>query len=201
MLSGVLMRFPGLVGAAALFLMLGGCSYEKTPDPSLSARDSEFMTLIPTKVPERMFARYLVDNTTGEPAGTIVVETRQKLLYFTMPNGKAMRYGVALGRDGYGWTGSAIIDRKAEWPDWNPPADMVARWPHVKPTKGGWTNPLGARALYLQQDGKDTMFRIHGTNEPEKIGRSVSSGCIRMLNIDVIDLYNRVPLGTPVIVR
>jgi lipoprotein-anchoring transpeptidase ErfK/SrfK len=201
MVSGVRMRLLRLAGAAAMSVMVTACAYDKTPDPVLSSRDTEFMALIPNKNPDRLFARYMVDNPTGEPEGTIVVETRQKLLYFTMPNGKAMRYGVALGREGYRWTGEAIIDRKAEWPDWNPPAEMVARWPHVKPTKGGWTNPLGARALYLQQDGKDTLFRIHGTNEPEKIGRSVSSGCIRMLNIDVIDLYNRAPIGTRVIVR
>jgi len=182
-------------------LALGGCAYDKTADPALSSRDSEFMALIPTATPDPTYQRYLVDNTTGEPAGVVVVETKQRLLYFTMPNGKAMRYGVALGRDGYGWTGEAVVDHKAEWPDWNPPADMIARWPQVHQTKGGWTNPLGARAMYLFTDGKDTMYRIHGTNEPEKIGRGVSSGCIRMLNIDVIDLYNRVPVGTKVIVR
>ena len=113
----------------------------------------------------------------------------------------AMRYGVALGSEAFGWTGEAVIDHKAEWPDWNPPADMVARWPQVKKTAGGWTNPLGARAMYLFQEGKDTLYRIHGTNEPEKIGQSVSSGCIRMRNIDVIDLYSRVQDGTKVIVR
>ena len=86
-----------------------------------------------------------------------MVETKQRLLYFTLPGGKAMRYGVALGRDGYGWTGEAVVDHKAEWPDWNPPADMIARWPQVRKTKGGWTNPLGARALYLFQNGNDNI--------------------------------------------
>jgi lipoprotein-anchoring transpeptidase ErfK/SrfK len=190
-----------LAAVAAVCVALAGCAYDSTPDPVLSQRDSEFMALIPKAAPDKLYARYMVDNPTGEPEGVIVVETKQLLLFYTLPNGKAMRYGVALGREGYGWTGEAIIDRKAEWPDWNPPADMVERWPQVRPTKGGWTNPLGARALYLQHDGKDTMFRIHGTNEPEKIGRTVSSGCIRMLNIDVIDLFNRVPIGTRVIVR
>jgi len=189
------------LAVAAGALALGGCTYDTTADPTLSPRDSEFMALIPNPAPDKQFQRYMVDNPTGEGAGVVVVETKQRLLYYTMPNGKAMRYGVALGRDGYGWTGTAVVDHKAEWPDWNPPADMIARWPHVHKTAGGWTNPLGARALYLFADGKDTMYRIHGTNEPEKIGRGVSSGCIRMLNIDVIDLYNRVPSGTKVIVR
>ncbi|MDQ0391725.1 L,D-transpeptidase [Labrys monachus] len=175
--------------------------YASTPDPQLSQRDAEFMALIPNAEPDRMFARYMVDNTTGEPAGVIVVETHQHLLYYTMPDNKAMRYGVALGNESFGWTGEAVVDHKAEWPAWNPPAEMIARWPQVHQTAGGWTNPLGARALYLFQNGKDTLYRIHGTNEPEKIGRSVSSGCIRMRNIDVIDLFNRVPVGTKVIVR
>lgn len=190
-----------MAAAAALALALAGCSYETTPDPVLSSRDAEFMALIPKAQPDSMHARYMVDNPTDEGPGVVVVDTNQKLLWYTLPDGKAMQYGVALGREGYGWRGDAVVDHKAEWPDWNPPADMIARWPQVKKTPGGWTNPLGARAMYLFQDGRDTMFRIHGTNEPEKIGRAVSSGCIRMLNIDVIDLYNRVQPGTKVIVR
>jgi lipoprotein-anchoring transpeptidase ErfK/SrfK len=190
-----------LVAAAALSLTAVACTYDSTPDPALSPRDAEFMALIPKATPDRMFSRYMVDNPTGEPPGTIVVETKQRLLYYTLPNGKAMRYGVALGSESFGWTGEAVVDHKAEWPDWNPPAEMIERWPHVKKTAGGPNNPLGARALYLFQNGKDTLYRIHGTNEPHKIGRAVSSGCIRMLNIDVIDLYNRVPDGTRVIVR
>ncbi|MDT3380911.1 L,D-transpeptidase [Labrys portucalensis] len=186
---------------AAMSLSLGACQYTKTADPVLSERDAQFMAMIPTGDVDKMFARYMVDNPTGEPPGVVVVETKQHLLYYTLPDGKAMRYGVALGSEAFGWTGEAVIDHKAEWPTWNPPAEMIARWPHVKRTEGGWTNPLGARALYLFQGGKDTLYRIHGTNEPEKIGRSVSSGCIRMRNIDVIDLYNRVPAGTKVIVR
>jgi len=198
---GLMMNWVRLAVTAAACVTLGACAYDTTPDPVLSSRDAEFMALIPNATPDKLYSRYMVDNPTGEPEGTIVVETKQRLLYFTLPGGKAMRYGVALGRDGYGWTGEAVVHHKAEWPDWNPPADMIARWPQVRKTKGGWTNPLGARALYLFQNGKDTMFRIHGTNEPEKIGRGVSSGCIRMLNIEVIDLYNRVPAGTRVVVR
>ena len=107
---------------------------------------------------------------------------------------------MTVGDEAFGWAGEAKIQRKAEWPDWTPPAEMVKRWPHVKFTKGGPENPLGARALYLYDNGRDTLYRIHGTNEPEKIGQAVSSGCIRMRNIDVIDLYSRVPMGTRVVV-
>jgi lipoprotein-anchoring transpeptidase ErfK/SrfK len=195
------MKLVQLALVASMAASLGGCMYASTPDPILSQRDAEFMALIPNGDTDKMFARYMVDNPTGEPPGEIVVQTRDHLLYFTLPDGKAMRYGVALGNQAFGWTGEAVIDHKAEWPDWNPPAEMIERWPQVHKTVGGWTNPLGARALYLFQDGKDTLYRIHGTNEPEKIGLSVSSGCIRMRNIDVIDLYNRVPEGTKVIVR
>ena len=124
-----------------------------------------------------------------------------------MPNRKAIRYGVATGSEAAGWTGEAKVGRKAEWPHWMPPGDMLERWPHLKPTAaagglpGGPDNPLGARALYLYQNGRDTLYRIHGTNEPETIGHDVSSGCIRMVNIDVIDLFNRVPVGARVVVK
>jgi lipoprotein-anchoring transpeptidase ErfK/SrfK len=195
------MKLIHLALLAAMAVGLSACQYAKTADPVLSERDAQFMAMIPTAQADPLFARYMVDNPTGEPPGVVVVETGQHQLYYTLPDGKAMRYGVALGGEAYGWKGDAVIDHKAEWPDWNPPAEMVARWPQVKKTAGGWTNPLGARALYLFQDGKDTLYRIHGTNEPEKIGLSVSSGCIRMRNIDVIDLYNRVNDGTKVIVR
>ena len=190
-----------LAAVAALCLLAGACTYETTADPALSPRDAEFMALMPNATPPKQFQRYMVDNPTGEPPGVIVVETKQRLLYYTLPDGKAMRYGVALGRESFGWTGEAVVDHKAEWPDWNPPAEMIERWPQVHKTAGGPNNPLGARALYLFTDGKDTLYRIHGTNEPEKIGRGVSSGCIRMLNVDVIDLYNRAGDGTKVIVR
>ena len=189
-------------------LALGGCEYTSTPDPSLSARDSEFLAMVPDAKIGLNYQRYQVDDTTGQPPGTIVVDTHDELLYFVLPNKKAIRYGVSTGREAYGWTGTATIKRMAEWPSWMPPADMLQRWPHLKPVvdagglKGGPENPLGARALYLyDQNGKDTLYRIHGTNEPETIGRGSSSGCIRMRNIDAIDLYNRVQVGTRVIVE
>ena len=151
--------------------------------------------------------RYQVEDPTGEAPGTIVVDTHRHFLYFVQPNKKAIRYGVATGSEAAGWSGVAMIGRKAEWPHWMPPADMLQRWPHLKPTaaagglSGGPDNPLGARALYLYQGNRDTLFRIHGTNEPESIGHDVSSGCIRMRNIDVIDLYSRAAVGARVVVK
>jgi lipoprotein-anchoring transpeptidase ErfK/SrfK len=196
------MRLSVLSLVAALAVSVAGCTYKMTPDPELSARDAEYMRLMPTAEEDRIFARYLIDDPTGEAPGTIVVDTMERFLYLVLPGKKAMRYGVAVGDEAFGWTGTATIARKAEWPDWNPPPDMKQRWPHVRFTRGGPESPLGARALYLHDDkGRDTLYRIHGTNEPEKIGRAVSSGCIRMRNIDVVDLYNRVPNGTKVIVR
>jgi lipoprotein-anchoring transpeptidase ErfK/SrfK len=189
-------------------LSLAGC-YNGTPlpDPSLSARDHEYLALVPKYDLDPGYLRYEVDDPTGEAPGTVIVDTKDKFLYYVLPNKKAVRYGVAVGAEAYGWTGTAVVGRTAEWPHWMPPSDMLARWPHLKPTAdagglpGGPDNPLGARALYLYQDNKDTLYRIHGTNEPDKIGTNVSSGCIRMTDIDVIDLYNRVQVGTKVVVK
>lgn len=142
-----------------------------------------------------------VPNTTHQPPGTIVVDTTTRHLYYTQPNGEALRYGIGVGRQGFAWKGVAKIERKAEWPGWTPPSDMLKRRPDLPlHMEGGIDNPLGARALYLFQGNRDTMFRIHGTNEPDTIGQAVSSGCIRMMNADVIDLYRRVPVGTRVVV-
>jgi lipoprotein-anchoring transpeptidase ErfK/SrfK len=159
------------------------------------------MALIPQVEEDITFARYEVKDPTGEAPGTIVVDTRERLLYLVQSGGQAIRYGVAVGGEAYGWTGTARVARKAEWPSWNPPAEMKRRWPHVHPMTGGPANPLGARALYLYEGARDTLYRIHGTNEPETIGHAVSSGCIRMRNIDVIDLYARVGEGARVVVR
>lgn len=136
------------------------------------------------------------------PPGSILVRTGERRLYFILPGGKAIRYGVGVGREGFAWSGSNKITRKAEWPDWRPPAVMIAREAkrnHFIPDfmKGGVDNPLGARALYIG----DTEFRIHGTTQPWSIGRAVSSGCIRMLNDEVVDLYNRVSIGATVVVE
>ena len=192
------MRIVPIIVCAGL---LAGCTFKGVPDPALSARDAEFMALVPDAEFDPHFARYEISDPTHEPPGTIVVETKERQLYLVQPGGKALRYGVSVGDEAYGWTGRASVDRKAEWPAWNPPAEMIKRWPHVHAMQGGPMNPLGARALYLADHGRDTLYRIHGTNEPEKIGQAVSSGCIRMRNIDVVDLYNRVPVGATVIVR
>ncbi len=145
-----------------------------------------------------------------EKPGTVVVDPGNKFLFLVMENGRAMRYGVGVGREGFGWAGAAIVKSKQEWPDWYPPKEMIARQPEIREVvqklqgglgvPGGPGNPLGARAHYLFEGDKDTLFRIHGTNEPRSIGTSVSSGCIRMINQDVIDLYGRVPVGAAVVV-
>jgi len=139
-----------------------------------------------------------VSYATDEPAGTIVINTRRKFLYYVEANGKAIRYGIGVGRYGFKWYGTEKIARKAEWPDWHPPAEMRQRDPSVPEyMPGGEGNPLGARALYLG----NTLYRIHGTAQPWTIGTSVSSGCIRLTNDNIIDLYNRVKVGTTVVVE
>lgn len=143
---------------------------------------------------------------TAEEPGTIIVNTREKALYFVMGGGKAMRYGIGVGRQGFTWKGTAHVRRKQKWPSWHPPEEMRQRelkkygrrLPKMMP--GGPNNPLGARALYLFQGNKDTLYRIHGTNQPNSIGTAQSSGCIRLLNEEAIDLYRRVRLGAKVIV-
>ena len=156
------------------------------------------------------FVRKLVEYKTLEPVGTIVIDPHAHYLYHVEANGMAMRYGVGVGREGFAWKGEAIIKTKQEWPDWYPPKEMIARTPGMAKSlaelqsgigmHGGPRNPLGARAMYLWQGNKDTLFRIHGTTEPQSIGTSASSGCIRMINQDAIDLYSRVPEGTRVVV-
>ncbi|MFK0205211.1 L,D-transpeptidase [Agrobacterium sp. NPDC090283] len=141
---------------------------------------------------------------TRHPAGTVVVDTPARRLYYVMGDGRAMRYGVGVGRQGLALKGDAYIGRKSEWPSWTPTANMMRRDPRNLKFAGGMAggpnNPLGARALYLYRGGNDTMFRLHGTNQPQSIGHAMSSGCIRMLNHDIIDLYSRVPVGSKVVV-
>jgi len=141
--------------------------------------------------------RQVVNYRTNEAPGTIIVDTPNTFLYLVMPGGKAMRYGIGVGREGFTWSGVKTVERKAEWPDWTPPPEMIARQPYLpRFVAGGPTNPLGARAMYLS----GSVYRIHGTNAPSTIGGRVSSGCIRMVNEDVTDLYNRVTVGTKVVV-
>lgn len=143
--------------------------------------------------------RVIVADPTGERPGTITVDTQNRYLYLSLEDGRALRYDVGVGREGFEWSGTARIGRKAEWPTWTPPAAMLKRRPDLpRQMGGGIDNPLGARALYLYSGKRDTLFRIHGSNEPWTIGEAVSSGCIRMLNDDVVDLYNRVRVGSTV---
>ena len=141
--------------------------------------------------------RQLVDYEANVAPGTVIIDTANTYLYFVLGDGKAIRYGIGVGREGFTWSGVEQVTRKAEWPDWTPPTEMIVRQPYLaRFTAGGEGNPLGARAIYLG----NTEYRIHGTNEPQTIGTDVSSGCIRLLNADVIDLYSRVEVGAKIIV-
>ena len=148
------------------------------------------------QLPDRL-RKQVVSFDRGEPAGTIVIDTNNTYLYYVLGNGRAIRYGVGVGREGFTWSGVQSVSRKAEWPDWHPPAQMIARQPYLpRFVAGGPGNPLGARAMYLGS----SEYRIHGTNDPSTIGKFVSSGCIRMTNEDVTDLYSRVNVGAKVVV-
>lgn len=157
----------------------------------------------PQQLPYK-FRKRQIDFITSEQPGTIVVDTQRFFLYFVLPDNRAIRYGIGVGRAGARWTGEAKISRKTKWPTWTPTGEMLerhvnyAQWKDGMP--GGPDNPLGARAMYLLNDGKDNQFRIHGTPVPTTIGQATTSGCFRMLNVDVIDLYDRVNVGTRVVV-
>jgi lipoprotein-anchoring transpeptidase ErfK/SrfK len=178
-------------------------------DPAADARAPDSATVIAALPPEEQpesgpatqlppqFRRQLVDYVTNEPAGTIIIDTPHTYLYLVRGDGKALRYGVGVGREGFTWSGSERIVHMSQWPDWHPPKEMIERQPYLpRFMAGGAGNPLGARALYLG----NTIYRIHGTNQPSTIGHFVSSGCIRLTNEDVEDLYSRVNLGTRVVV-
>ena len=157
-------------------------------DASVSGEDAQ--------LPDRL-RRQVVSYDSNQPAGTIVIDTANTYLYYVLGSGRAMRYGVGVGREGFTWAGTQTITRKAEWPDWHPPAQMIARQPYLpRFMAGGPGNPLGARAMYLGS----TEYRIHGTNDPSTIGKFVSSGCIRLTNEDVEDLFSRVRIGSRVVV-
>ena len=156
---------------------------------------------VPNEADEQLapqFQRQMVFYRTSEPPGTLIVHTSERFLYLVQGNGRALRYGIGVGREGFQWQGLLKISRKQEWPDWTPPPEMIARQPYLpRFMAGGPGNPLGARALYLGA----TVYRIHGTNQPQTIGSAVSSGCFRLVNNDVVDLFERVPVGTKVVVR
>jgi len=171
---------------------------EKIPDPTIEDVDPGIDRGSTDEMLDRHFRRQPVFYRTHEAPGTIIVDTSERFLYLIRPNNHAIRYGIGVGRDGFTWAGILRVSRKAEWPDWTPPAEMIARQPYLpRWMAGGPGNPMGAAALYLGQ----TVYRIHGTNAPETIGHAVSSGCFRLVNDDVADLYERVAVGTKVIVR
>jgi lipoprotein-anchoring transpeptidase ErfK/SrfK len=201
--SRLVLLVVGLLGLA-----LGGCTdstrfSSPSSDANFTPRDRELLANPPyakADIPEQ-FRRHIVDYPNKDPPGTILVNSDARYLYYVLPEGKAVRYGVAVGNEALAWSGVATVGRMTEWPDWIPTPDIRARLgPFPDRVPGGPANPLGARALYLFQGKTDTLYRIHGTNQPEYIGQAVSSGCIRMTNEDVIDLFDRAKLGATVIV-
>jgi lipoprotein-anchoring transpeptidase ErfK/SrfK len=211
-------RFPGGLRwlALAMALLAAGCNQapplNKGIDPEIVSNYTaineppyRIPTVDLTKI-DPQFYRQTVPIPPGVPrqAGVVVVDQPNRFLYLVGSDGTAIRYGIGVGREGFAWSGTAVVHDKQAWPKWFPPPEMVARDPKVAPyangMDGGIKNPIGARALYLWQGKKDTLFRLHGTNEPSSIGHAVSSGCIRLLNQDIIDLYDRVPLGAKVVV-
>ena len=196
-----------LLGLTLSGLTLGGCMQQATLEPASEAgftvRDKRLLANVPYErvTPPINYQRAIVEYHRKEAPGTVVVDTDARYLYLVLPEGKAIRYGVAVGEDGMSWAGVARIGNMTEWPSWVPTQGEKERLgPLPNYVEGGPANPMGARAMYLYQGSKDTLFRIHGTNQPEYIGTAISSGCIRMTNEDAIDLYRRVKIGTPVVV-
>jgi lipoprotein-anchoring transpeptidase ErfK/SrfK len=223
------MRFPHAAGVALLSVAMGLVAFAAvaTPRTVYDPASHSFMTYDPDKLrqdahsaprtpptmatpvypkPDKKFDRQIVNYDTPEAPGTVIVDTKDKFLYYVLEDGQAIRMGVGVGREGFGWTGTVHVGNKQENPKWFPPSDMVGRQPElakyqVDGMPGGDGNPLGVRAIYLYDDkGKDTLYRIHGTIEPNSIGLNVSSGCIRMLNENVTELYDLVKIGTTVVV-
>jgi len=200
----VFARPPAGIGGGDPADVTGSIRSSAAPGQAQPGRGTVVASLPPDEQPEQgpsnlapQFRRQVVDYNTIEPAGTIIIDTAHTYLYLVLGGGKAMRYGVGVGREGFTWSGTERISRMKEWPDWFPPKEMIERQPYLpRFMAGGETNPLGARAMYLGS----TVYRIHGTNQPSTIGTFVSSGCIRLTNDDVADLYSRVSVGTRVVV-
>ncbi len=202
-----LQRFvaPSVLTAAVTLIAIGASSVHAQAPMSLSGQRELAIQDQPGYVPrpeEEMlpaaYRRQPVYFRTNEKPGTIIIHTSERFLYYVQGNNRAIRYGIGVGREGFQWSGLVRISRKAEWPDWRPPPEMIQRQPYLpRFMAGGPGNPLGARALYLGS----TVYRIHGTNQPQTIGHAVSSGCFRLVNPDVMNLYDRVPVGTKVIIR
>jgi lipoprotein-anchoring transpeptidase ErfK/SrfK len=186
-------------------LLLGGCmqaTLEQASDANFTARDRKHLANAPyakANIP-MAYQRAIVQYHRKEAPGSIVVDTDARYLYYVMADNRAIRYGVTVGEDALSWYGIAKVGRKEEWPTWTPTADIKKRMDVPNFVEGGPHNPMGARGIYLFTGNKDTLFRIHGTNQPEYIGQAISSGCIRLTNEDVIDLYNRVKMGAIVVV-
>ena len=195
-----------ITGFAILFagLALGGCmqaTLEPASMANLKPRDKELLArapYAPATIPEP-FQRHIVTYERKEEPGSIVIDTDARYLYYVLPGGKAIRYGVTVGEEALAWSGVAKVGRKEEWPTWTPTAEIKKRMDVPNFVSGGPHNPMGARAMYLYEGNKDTLYRIHGTNQPEYIGQAISSGCIRMTPADVSDLYNRVKPGAVVV--
>lgn len=227
-----LSRRAFVLASASMATTLAGCaattsSAQRAPLPEKVSRpigpptDAELQAryaavedsghLIPAIPYQKMDPKYFrqrVADPTGEAPGTVVVDTPGRFLYVVEPGGTAMRYGVGIGRDGFAWQGEGIIHWRQHWPRWKPPAEMIARQPHLQKysvenggMEPGIKNPLGARALYIFQNGQDTLYRLHGTPEWDSIGKATSSGCVRLVNQDVLDLYTRVPYHAPIVVH
>ena len=203
---GVLSRLTfGVVGTTLLMAFAGVAPAWSQAASASVARETLDIQDEPGRVStdevvitEGAFRRQLVFFRTTESPGTIIVSTSERFLYLVLGNNRALRYGIGVGRDGFQWSGLVKVARKAEWPDWTPPPEMIARQPYLpRFMAGGPGNPMGARAMYLGA----TVYRIHGTNQPETIGQSISSGCFRLANGDVVDLYSRVDVGAKVIIR
>ncbi|HEU4661943.1 MAG TPA: L,D-transpeptidase [Pseudolabrys sp.] len=194
--------FFALMGVGVL---LGGCmqaTLAPSSEANLTPRDKKLLAAAPyakAEIPEP-YRRHIVSYHRKEEPGSIVIDSDARYLYYVLPGGKAIRYGVTVGEDALAWSGVAKVGRKAEWPSWTPTAEIKKRMEVPDYVGPGPQNPMGARALYLYEGNKDTLYRIHGTNQPEYIGQAISSGCIRMTNEDVIDLYKRVKVGTVVVV-
>jgi len=191
----------GLIGLA-----LGGCmqsTLEPASEAAMKPRDKELLAHAPyakATIPEP-YQRHIVGYHRREAPGSIVIDSDARYLYYVLPDRKAIRYGVTVGEEALAWSGVAKVGRKEEWPSWTPTAEIKQRMAGIPDfVTGGPQNPLGARAMYMFEGSRDTLYRIHGTNQPEYIGQAISSGCIRMTNEDVIDLFNRVKVGTPVVV-
>ncbi len=199
MMRGVMMRAAAVAAVISLGAATAMAQARNPPPETMDIGDEPGrVSTAETVIEDGPYARQMVFFRSSEPRNTVVIHTAERFLYVVMGNNRALRYGIGVGREGFQWAGLQKVTRKAEWPDWTPPPEMIQRQPYLpRFMAGGPGNPMGARALYLGS----TVYRIHGTNQPETIGQAISSGCFRLANGDVIDLFERVPVGAKVIIR